>query len=419
MQTYEGPRALTFWQGQGAHARLRPGRGRRDELPLPDGRQRRRAATACRPTCTTSRSRRTASPTSPRSTRSAATSRRVEGGSQRRRSSTPPIQEIDMKTGLVRWEWHSLDHVAAERVRSRRRRRAPRPWDYFHLNSIDPEPGGDLLISARSTWAAYQLQAGSGDDPLAPRRPEELVQDGARAPRPRGSTTLACSPSGDVTLFDDGSNPPVHPQSRAVRIALDFKTHEARLRSRVHAPQPAAARREPGQRADAGEREHGRRLRRRPGDHRVRAGTARCSSTPTCPTTCPSTAASLPLERAPAEPAGGRREPQQHRRRDDRAHELERRHRRRPLAGARGQSGRQLLHRGRRSRRATSRARRSCRRTTPTSQVQALDSAGRVLGRSPTGRGRRLRGARLTATRELEAGAPPSTVAPRAGAAPQ
>ena len=71
------------------------------------------------------------------------------------------IQEIDMRTGLVRWEWHSLEHIGASESETP----APTdttPWDWFHLNSIDPEPDGDLLISARNTWAAYQLQAGTG-----------------------------------------------------------------------------------------------------------------------------------------------------------------------------------------------------------------------------------------------------------------
>jgi len=36
-------------------------------------------------------------------------------------------------------------------------------------------------------------------------------------------------PDGQITIFDDGSTPPVHPQSRAVRIALDFRAHTARL----------------------------------------------------------------------------------------------------------------------------------------------------------------------------------------------
>lgn len=38
-------------------------------------------------------------------------------------------------------------------------------------------------------------------------------------------------PDGEITFFDDGSNPPIHNQSRGVRIALDFETHQARLAS--------------------------------------------------------------------------------------------------------------------------------------------------------------------------------------------
>ncbi len=45
-------------------------------------------------------------------------------------------------------------------------------------------------------------------------------------------------PDGEVTFFDDGSNPPIHHQSRAVRIALDFATHEARLASSYTHPNP-------------------------------------------------------------------------------------------------------------------------------------------------------------------------------------
>ena len=47
------------------------------------------------------------------------------------------VQEIDMKTGLVRWEWHSLDHVAAEESETETSTDTT-PWDWFHINSIDP-----------------------------------------------------------------------------------------------------------------------------------------------------------------------------------------------------------------------------------------------------------------------------------------
>ena len=103
------------------------------------------------------------------------------------------IQQIDMKTGLVRWEWHSLDHIGASESEVEAPAEAT-PWDYFHLNSIDPEPDGNILISARSTWAGYQLEGRHRQGPLAPRRQQELLQDGAghenglatRRPRPAG-----------------------------------------------------------------------------------------------------------------------------------------------------------------------------------------------------------------------------------------
>jgi hypothetical protein len=146
------------------------------------------------------------------------------------------IQEIDMKTGLVRWEWHSLDHVGA----SESEVEAPTtttPWDWFHLNSIDPEPDGNILISARSTWAAYQLEGGTGKIlwRLGGLESSFKMGPGTETAWQHDARIL---PDGEVTLFDDGSNPPIHDQSRAVRIALDFKTHEARLASDYTHPNP-------------------------------------------------------------------------------------------------------------------------------------------------------------------------------------
>ncbi|MGH2855550.1 MAG: arylsulfotransferase family protein, partial [Solirubrobacteraceae bacterium] len=144
------------------------------------------------------------------------------------------IQEIDMKTGLVRWEWHSLDHVGAKESEVEVPT-GPAPWDYFHLNSIDVEGAGsnrygNLLISARSTWAGYQLQGGTGKVlwRLGGTRSSFKMGPGTKLAWQHDGRVL---PDGEVTFFDDGSNPPIHRQSRAVRIALDFKTHEARLAS--------------------------------------------------------------------------------------------------------------------------------------------------------------------------------------------
>ena len=137
------------------------------------------------------------------------------------------VQAVDMKTGLVRWEWHSLDHVGVEESHVPVPTVAS-PWDPFHLNSVDPQPDGDVLISARSTWAAYQLDGATG---------AILWRLGG----PRSSFTMAAGtstawqhdarlqPDGTVTTFDDGSNPPVHYQSRGLRVAIDTRRRVSRL----------------------------------------------------------------------------------------------------------------------------------------------------------------------------------------------
>jgi hypothetical protein len=143
------------------------------------------------------------------------------------------VQAIDMKTGLVRWEWHSLDHVGVGDSHAPVPHTAV-PWDYFHLNSIDPEPNGNLLISGRSTWAAYQLQHGSGAVlwQLGGKHSSFALAPGAET---AWQHDARLQPDGTVTLFDDGSSPRIHYQSRGVQIALDSRRRTARLvRTHIH-----------------------------------------------------------------------------------------------------------------------------------------------------------------------------------------
>jgi hypothetical protein len=146
------------------------------------------------------------------------------------------VQEIDMRTGLVRWEWHSIDHVAASESETPAPTSAT-PWDWFHLNSIDPQPDGNIFISARSTWAGYQLQGGSGNIlwRLGGLKSSFKMGAGTETAWQHDGRILA---NGEVSFFDDGSNPPIHQQSRGLRIALDFRTHEAHLRSAYTHPDP-------------------------------------------------------------------------------------------------------------------------------------------------------------------------------------
>src|SRR5215207_3611894 len=54
------------------------------------------------------------------------------------------VQELDIETGEVLFEWHSLEHVGLDESYTK-------PYDYFHINSIDVYDENHLLISSRNT----------------------------------------------------------------------------------------------------------------------------------------------------------------------------------------------------------------------------------------------------------------------------
>jgi Arylsulfotransferase (ASST) len=72
-------------------------------------------------------------------------------------------QEVDIATGEVLFEWHSLDHVGLEESYGELPENAGEPFDYFHINSIDVDSDGDLLVSARRTFAVYKIERRTGE----------------------------------------------------------------------------------------------------------------------------------------------------------------------------------------------------------------------------------------------------------------
>jgi Arylsulfotransferase (ASST)/Immunoglobulin domain len=70
------------------------------------------------------------------------------------------VQEIDVSTGEVLLEWHSLDHVSLTESHM------PVPsngvYDYFHINWVTLDTDGNLLISSRHTWTIYKVDRSSG-----------------------------------------------------------------------------------------------------------------------------------------------------------------------------------------------------------------------------------------------------------------
>jgi arylsulfotransferase ASST len=145
------------------------------------------------------------------------------------------VQEIDIATGKVLFEWHSLDNVDIRDSWSP----ILSPFDYFHINSIDVDLDGNLLISARNTWGVYKLDRKTGaimwrlgskstDFELGP-GVQFMYQHDARA-----------HPDGTITLYDDGPGNASH-QSRAVRIGLSMADRRAVLLQEFLHPNPITA----------------------------------------------------------------------------------------------------------------------------------------------------------------------------------
>jgi hypothetical protein len=139
------------------------------------------------------------------------------------------LQEIDLRTGLVMYEWHSLDHVPLANSYSTpvTTSRAD-PFDYFHINSLNVEQDGDLLVDSRNTWAAYDVDASTGQVrwELGGKHSSFKIGAGASTAWQHDAVQL---PDGAITFFDNGASPQVQPQSRAIEVALDTQNMTATL----------------------------------------------------------------------------------------------------------------------------------------------------------------------------------------------
>src|ERR1700760_3423459 len=142
------------------------------------------------------------------------------------------IQEIDLKTGRVLFDWRSLDHVGIEESLQP----APLPgqgYDYFHLNSVAEMDDGHLLISGRNTCALYKVDRTTGQIlwRLGGKHSDFSVSSTAafwwqHDARPHGSSV--------ITLFDN-SGPAKAKQSRGVILSVDSTAKRVELtRQFVH-----------------------------------------------------------------------------------------------------------------------------------------------------------------------------------------
>jgi len=144
------------------------------------------------------------------------------------------VQELDVETGEVLFEWHSLEHVGVEESYFQPPDDPTEPFDYFHINSIEVDTDGNLLVSARKTSAAYKIDRTTGEIVwrLDGKRGDFQMASGART---RYQHDARRRPDGTLTIFDNGEEGE-SALSRAVVVRLDEAAMRAGLvREYVHA----------------------------------------------------------------------------------------------------------------------------------------------------------------------------------------
>ena len=159
------------------------------------------------------------------------------------------VQEIDIKTGKLLFQWDSADHVPYSDSYGPLPQRG-RPWDWFHINAVHLDTDGNLLISSRFTWTIYKVNLRTG---------AMMWQLGGK----HSTFTIKAAPgqkldnAGEIfafqhdpealggnvyTVFDDESDGRAEfSSSRAVTISLNLAAHTATLIKSVNQPEGLTA----------------------------------------------------------------------------------------------------------------------------------------------------------------------------------
>jgi hypothetical protein len=139
------------------------------------------------------------------------------------------VQEIDIPTGRVLFEWHSLDHVALDESNYGVPEAENDNFDYFHVNSIEVDDDSNLIISARNTFGVYKIDRQSGEIiwRLAGKQTNFAMEEDAYF---QFQHDARIHPNSQISIFDNVSNLQNSGESsRGIVLQLDTNAMTATL----------------------------------------------------------------------------------------------------------------------------------------------------------------------------------------------
>lgn len=138
------------------------------------------------------------------------------------------VQEVDIATGAVLFEWRALDHVPLTdtyQPLTAGQGTQANPFDYFHINSVQDDGPDQVLVSARHTHAVYEVARATGDITWQLGGHESSFSFGPDAAF-AWQHDARRQADGTITMFDNEAAPL---SSRGLRLTLDMTTMTARV----------------------------------------------------------------------------------------------------------------------------------------------------------------------------------------------
>lgn len=140
------------------------------------------------------------------------------------------VQEVDIKTGLVLFEWHSLAHVSVKLGTFPVREGSGFPYDPFHVNSVSEDGNGNLLLSARNTNALFLVDRKGGKvlSRIGGKKSDFKMGPGSNM---IGQHQAVLQPDGTISVLDNGGSTqfPTSPDRPTRGIFLKVDAAERRV----------------------------------------------------------------------------------------------------------------------------------------------------------------------------------------------
>jgi hypothetical protein len=161
---------------------------------------------------------------------------RPYGGSANGKVIDTAVQEYDLSTGKLLFNWDALQHISLKESEAQVPASSSTPWDAYHLNNVQVLPNGQFLVSMRNDWAAYLVDQTSGNVVWKLGGKNSTFKFGPNAgfswqhdAQLHNDSTVSMFDNGCCGLTSAGKPIPPTGQTRGLVLKLDTTAHTATL----------------------------------------------------------------------------------------------------------------------------------------------------------------------------------------------